>query len=234
MSILNFRNTQQQITRREAIWGIGSTCLVLISAADFSVGQTKVTIAVDLPIDRTRVGVLALRNSSGKIIAGPWRVLGKADGQTASAKNNPTRSRVLPYGDTPNGRYNVTGAFKVGDGTTYPKKSYGIHGALRLEPVDGEAKQAKDIGKRTGLLIHSGDVGVQNRLRPTNGCLRLSNDDMKALLDELKLLAVFQGEVKAACTVTSVAVQVSDHSAAPDEGYDEGDPPPTSSAPKIP
>lgn len=225
---------ESQITRRQALFGIASACLVFFSSAEFTSGQTNVTIAVDLPSDRTRAGLLALRDSNGKLLAGPWRVLGKADGQTAKANNNPNRSRVLPYGDTPTGRYNVTGAFKVGDGTTYSKKSYGIHGALRLDPVSGEAKQAKDIGHRTGLLIHSGDLGTQNRLRPTNGCLRLSNDDMKALLDELVLVAVFQGEVKAACAVTSVAVQASDPSAAPDEGYDEGDPPPTSAAPKIP
>ncbi len=222
-----------QITRR-LLLAMGSAWLVLGSSPKLIFAQTQITIAVDLPSDRTRAGLLALRDSSGKVIAGPWRALGKADGKTAKTKNNPARSRVLPYGDTPTGGYKVTGAFKVGDGTSYAKKSYGIHGALRLDPVDGEAKQAMEIGQRTGLLIHSGDLGTQKRLRPTNGCLRLSNDDMKALLDELVLVAVFKGEVKAACSVTSVAVQVSDPSAAPDEGYDEGDPPPLSAAPKIP
>jgi L,D-transpeptidase catalytic domain len=233
MNPLAQRLSIRQIPRRNALVAIGSACFALISSTNLTLAQTDVTIAVDLPDDRTRTGLLALKDRNGRVIAGPFRVLGKADGRTARAHNNSTRSRILPFGDTPGGGYRVTGAFKVGDGTDYAKKSYGIHGALRLDPVDGEAKQAKEIGGRTGLLIHSGDLGTQNRLRPTNGCLRLSNDDMKRLLDEIVVVAVIQGEVKAACAVSSVAVQVGDP-AAPDEGYDGGDPPPTSAAPKIP
>lgn len=227
------KTSTRKIPRRHALFAIGSACVVFMSSPRVAFGETDVTITVDLPEDRTRTGLLTLKDKNGKVLAGPFRVLGKADGRTAKKRNNPNRSRILQYGDTPTGGYRVTGAFKVGDGTVYAKKSYGIHGALRLDPVDGEAKQAKEIGDRTGLLIHSGDLGAQNRLRPTNGCLRLSNDDMKKLLDELVVVAVIQGEVKAACAVTSIAVDVGDP-AAPDEEYDEGDPPPTSSAPKIP
>jgi hypothetical protein len=193
-----------------------------------------ITIGVELPSDRTRAGRLSVVNRDGHRIAGPWVVLGKADGTTAARNNNNTRSTVLPYGDTPTGTYKVTGGFKVGDGTSYNKKSYGIHGALRLDPTSGDAKTAKEFG-RTGLLIHSGDPGAQGKLRPTNGCLRLSNEDMKALLEELVLVSVFQGAITATCSVTTVTVQVTDPSAAPDEGYDEGDPPPIDpAAPKIP
>jgi hypothetical protein len=220
--------------RRDLVLALVAGVLSLARLPAQAQAARKIVIAVELPSDRGRAGRLSIKNDLGQVVAGPWPVLGKADGLTAARRNNSTRSTVLPYGDTPAGTYLVTGAFKVGDGTSYKKESYGIHGALRLDPQSGDAKVAKDVGGRTGLLIHSGDLGNQGRLRPTNGCLRLSNGDMRAVLDELLLIAVVQGAISATCSVTSVGVTVSDPASAPDVGYDEGDPPPTQAAPAIP
>jgi hypothetical protein len=173
-----------KLSRREMLCrSLAGISLATLTPRTLRAGAADITISVELPVDRTKAGRLSLLDQNGKRIAGPWRVLGKADGLTAVRKGNPQRNPLTQYGDTPTGTYKVTGAFKVGDGTAYNKKSYGIH-ALRLDPTGGDAKQAKDLFGRTGLLIHSGDLGATGKLRPTNGCLRMSNDDIKALLDE--------------------------------------------------
>lgn len=180
-------------------------------------------LLIELPPDRGKSGRLWLLDRRGVRLAGPFEALGKADGQTATARKNPGRSTLLPYGDTPTGGYQITEIIKVGDGTHYAARSYGTHGALRLSPVSGDAKTANDVGGRTGLLIHGGAPGPQGRLRPTNGCIRLSNTDMKRLLDELFLLEITQA-LPSACEVNTVGVAVRESAA--DEGYDERDPPP--------
>lgn len=73
-----------QIPRRHALLAIGSACVGLISSTRSTFGQTDVTITVDLPNDRTRTGLLTLKDRNGKVIAGPFRVLGKADGPSST------------------------------------------------------------------------------------------------------------------------------------------------------
>jgi hypothetical protein len=211
-----------------------STAAAALQRSGYSAVAASITLKVELPKDRKRVGRLWVLNESGKVEGGPWPVLGKADGETAKRKKNPNRAPLAQYGDTPTGAYSIVGGIRVGDGTSFSKKSYGVYGALRLAPTGGDAKLAKEIGGRTGLLIHGGDLGANNRLRPTNGCMRLSNTDMKALLDTLVATAVINGVITARCNAAEVAVEVTDPTAAPDEGYEEGDPPPTASAPALP
>lgn len=180
-------------------------------------------IVVRLPDDRFKEGMLELLNSAGQTVATPLPALGRADGDTAKKKKNPQRSPIFPYGDTPKGHYKVVSIFRTGDGTSYPAKNYGENGAIRLQPVEGEAKLAADVG-RTGLLIHGGEPGAGGKLRPTNGCVRLSNADMKALIGEIIFLMATEGGPDR-CDVDvrkGFTVEIS----APDEGYDEGDPPP--------
>src|ERR1051326_3681723 len=85
-----------QIPRRHALLAIGSACLGLIWSTKPASAQTDVTIAVELPNDRTRTGLLALKDKNGKLIAGPFRVLGKGDGRAARDNHNPTRNHILP------------------------------------------------------------------------------------------------------------------------------------------
>lgn len=184
-------------------------------------------IKVELPPDRARCGRLTLLDARGRIAAGPFRACGVADQLTAAAHGNPTRSPLGLYGDTPTGGYRVVHVFKVGDGTSYRAPSYGDYAAIRLEPVSDDAKVAATVG-RTGLLIHGGASGKNGRLRPTNGCIRLSNADIRVLVDQLFVLAVTQGPPEACTVAVSPSVEVSEPDAS--TRYDEGDPPPGNGA----
>jgi hypothetical protein len=62
------------------------------------------------------------------------------------------------------------------------KSSYGQWGAVRLKAVAGQALLAEEIFQRRGLLIHGGSPGRFDGYKPTLGCLRLHDDDMKELV----------------------------------------------------
>lgn len=180
-------------------------------------------IVISLPADRTQPGTLRLRNNAGRTVAGPFAAFGKADGRTAARKGNPGRSPILPFGDTPHGVYEAVDTIATGDGTNHNEHSYGPHGAIRLRPRSGEAKLASDAG-RTGLLIHGGAPSTNGGLRPTNGCIRLSNDDMNALLNAMTTLGLSEGppdRCEIEDKIEAIVVVLG-----PDDGYDEGDPPP--------
>ena len=134
---------------------------------------------VVLPKNRVNPGTLELRDGD-TVVAGPFPVLGKADNQAAAQKGNPTRNPEREDGDTPLGEYGITEVVPTG-GPAMPAHSYGPNGALRLNPVAGQALIAKRNG-RTGLLIHGGDPRPSDGgLRPTHGCLRVSDPNMAVL-----------------------------------------------------
>lgn len=134
-------------------------------------------LLVELAKDRTRVGRLTLVDWRGEVIAGPFPALAKADKQSAIRNGNPKRNPIKPFGDTPTGLYELSITHPL-----TPPRSYGIHAAFRMNPVSGQALQAK-INGRSGLLIHGGTSGAGGRLRPTHGCIRLFDEDIKILLD---------------------------------------------------
>jgi hypothetical protein len=145
-------------------------------------------IVVELPADRRYLGTLTLKDDQGNVVAGPFEAFGKAHNITAINHANAARDPLQPYGDTPEGPYEVTSAVATGGGTHFSAHSYGSSGALALRPVGGAALTAAANG-RTGLMIHGGDLGAGGRLRPTNGCIRLSDADMAALLSGLDSFA---------------------------------------------
>lgn len=181
------------------------------------------TISVELPNDRSRLGTLSLLADDGTIVAGPFPAYGKADRGTATGHGNANGSSLLPYGDTPAGNYNVSGLEATGDGTTRSQHSYGPNGAIRLNPVSGDALTASTLGRQY-LLIHGGDPNPAGGLRPTNGCIRLADVDMLALLNAIAVEEQLTGVPPDSCSVQSTAVSVV--SGGLDDGYDEGDPPP--------
>jgi lipoprotein-anchoring transpeptidase ErfK/SrfK len=63
-------------------------------------------------------------------------------------------------------------------------KKFGPNPFIVLDPTSGPALRAKQNG-RHGLLIHGGDLNAQGKLRPTFGCVRVFNKDMKDLLKKL-------------------------------------------------
>lgn len=131
--------------------------------------------------DRTRPGTLTvMAERTGRAALGPFDCLGKADSAQARSHGNPERNPEYPYGDTPLGEWLVTDVVPTGTpGLT--ARSYGPFGALNLEPVAGQCVRAYANG-RHGIWIHAGDPSAAGRLRPTYGCVRLSNEDMQRLV----------------------------------------------------
>jgi hypothetical protein len=148
-------------------------------------------IIVELPENRAQAGSILLIDRDQKIVAGPFLALGLANRETAKSQGNPTANRLKPYGDTPYGTYAVIDIVPTGKGSDFVGKNYGNHGAIRLKPVDGEAALAARAG-RTGLLIHGGVSALHGRLRPTSGSIRISEGDMRKLLEGIALLTLYE------------------------------------------
>jgi len=180
-------------------------------------------IIIELAADRTLLGTLRLMDDGGRIFAGPFKALGRSDRKTAAAKRNPTADRLKPYGDTPCGVFDLIDIVHTAEDTKIDFSKYGKHGAIRLRPVDGAAARAEQFG-RTGLMIHGGEASPSGALRPTNGCIRLSDDDMRLLLEAIARLTISEGP-PLTCMINETAT-VSDLTAAADAGYDGADPPP--------
>lgn len=131
-------------------------------------------ITISLPSNRQKYGTLTCGDFKAACCA-------QSDLMAAIKAGNPSRDALKPYGNTPLGRYRGTlGA------VLQPERSYGPHRVIELQPLDGDALTAAKHG-RDGLLIHGGDLAPDGiNLRPTHGCVRLSNRDQKLLLDILE------------------------------------------------
>ena len=137
-------------------------------------------VSVTLPYDRSTPGRLTLRaEEGGNVLTCP--ALGKADNAGAAAHGNPTRDPTRPYGDCPIGTYDVTGWAPTDRSNTEEVDRFGPHGKLVLDPTGGPALEAKRNG-RYGLLIHGGRLNMSQRLRPTYGCLRVSDAAMAEIV----------------------------------------------------
>lgn len=133
---------------------------------------------IELPKDRMRIGVLRFFDDSMGM-CGAWPCLGKSSNAEAAANDNPQRLSTLRNGDTPTGTYQLLAVRSEG---TAPGAihSYGPNPVIALNPTSGDALTAK-INGREGFLIHGGDLSITGALRPTFGCVRVSNPDMAAL-----------------------------------------------------
>jgi hypothetical protein len=60
----------------------------------------------------------------------------------------------------------------------------GPYNRIELIPIGGEALTAAENG-RDSLQIHGGHLNAQGNMRPTNGCLRVGNEDMPIILDAI-------------------------------------------------
>jgi hypothetical protein len=93
-----------------------------------------------------------------------------------------------------------------------------------MTPTGGEAQAAANNG-RTGLQIHGGFLNPNGTYRPTNGCIRLSDQDMATLLQAV----ISAGSPPNRCEMVPTTIEVM-LLAGPDTGEDEGDPPATNTA----
>lgn len=85
-------------------------------------------------------------------------------------------------GDTPTGSYDGT-LIDPSDEADYG--SYGPYNRIYLEPTGGHALEAAEAG-RSGFMIHGGTAatsGTWAPLRPTHGCIRVSNTDQLKITD---------------------------------------------------
>lgn len=165
-------------------------------------------IDVFLPQERSYYGILTLQ------VRGSWNWLevlrvycyAMADKSGAVAHGNPQRDPAKPFGDTPTGWYNGTIARfapgQIKDPETLRSKGPYGYVALTATPNQlpgralGKAWEAQ-LNGRYGILIHSGDLSPHGFLRPTYGCIRLGNEDLKTLLSmipNLKTITVIVNE----------------------------------------
>lgn len=206
-----------RIDRRRLVWLLGSIVPWRFALA----AEPKLQIRIELPSDRDNTGTLILKNAAGATTAGPFRAYGRADRSAAEQHGNDKRDALLPFGDTPTGTYSIPRAFATGQGTNYPSHSYGPNGALVLRPTGGQALTAAGKG-RIGLLIHGGDPGRNGRLRATNGCIRLSDTDMTALM--AAVAAAGDNPDSYRCDIVQIDASIGPQG--DPVGEDVGDPPP--------
>ena len=140
------------------------------------------TLIIRLPEDRNRCGVLYVRDPGGAVLAGPFPALGRAADVLAARAGNPQRLRTRPGGDTPLGRFRLKG-FQA----SHPSHvhSFGPYGRILLTPVSGEAALAEAAG-RLELALIGGRLGPFDRLRATDGAVRLHDQSMWSLQQALR------------------------------------------------
>jgi hypothetical protein len=137
-------------------------------------------IQIALSKDRSILGNLQVFDDAGVVVLGPVDCLGQADQGDAHAHNNPTRDTTRQYGNTPTGGYAIAQLVTHSGGET-DLHTYGSYPSILLDPLSGDALKAKQNG-RSGLMIHGGAPGLNGRLRPTHGCVRLSESDQRDLV----------------------------------------------------
>lgn len=161
----------------------------------------SVSLNILLPKNRDHSGWLRVEVDG--VTSAEMRVLGRGSATVGGKPTgNPTRNPFVKDGDTPTGQYVAEGIRSTGD---RDQRSYGPWGAVVLNAVSGPARLAQAMG-RTGLLIHGGAPGRFDGLRPTLGCLRLANEDMKRLTDAI--FAAGQQSVSQRCEAIAVRVNV--------------------------
>ncbi len=174
-----------------------------------------ITVKVVLPANRNNLGTIELVDSlTGVTTWGPRYCYGRADRGTAAAHGNPTADPQRKYGHTPTGTYNITGLRPVAPAEAV---KFGAQSALRIDGVLGEAMVRRANGT-TDLLIHGGRPTMgANLLRPTNGCLRLLDLDMQALLAAISAAgAAFPISMTVTAGPPGTVV-----AGGPDDGYDD-------------
>lgn len=131
-------------------------------------------IDVVLPVDRDYKGTLTLYDASGTVCM-TAECLGRS-GSNADPS--------IYYGNTPTG---YCEAWLGGPETESNHGSYGPYKYIILNPIFGDMK---DYTNRGGFLIHGGSPETNTSLdryplRPTNGCIRVSNANQLLLENKI-------------------------------------------------
>jgi GH24 family phage-related lysozyme (muramidase) len=177
------------------------------------------TLRIRLPQDRRFCGVLNCHAPTGEVVLGPIPVAGKAGEQLARSNYNPTRTPLLPYGDTPAGSYRFSRLLSMRSGTELDVARYGRFGIVVFDPCTGDAALAEAAG-RFELWLHGGSL-TEGRLSSTAGSLRLFDDDQR------QLMRVLGASAGAACVISIDPAIAGDYGAVSDETRSDYFDPPT-------
>lgn len=157
----------------------------------------KYRIYAEFPTRRDKKGKLKLTDSTGTLKWGPVDALGRGSDKPENDNNH--TNWMKKFADVPTGEYETT----IVDAK--PGSSYGLHRRIWLNPaLNGNAKTAEDAG-RDQIMIHGGDLAEDTSLpwyplRPTCGCIRLSDSDQKQLIEAIEGF----GSEKGIITITNV------------------------------
>lgn len=161
-------------------------------------------IAIIFPKDRHYVGQLFVYDEELACF-GPCGADGKADDAAAAAHGNPERNPESAFGDTPCGEFiGVPGYEEDSDAN---RRSFGEPDTtgkipvIRLEPLAGDwqawrRQLSEGLGVQMGLAIHAGPTNSSGFLRPTHGCCRVYQGDMKAILAQVAGLPSFRVSIQ--------------------------------------
>jgi len=185
-------------------------------------------LIVSLPTNREFEGSLTLEEENGRVLAGPFPVCGLADRAAAGRHGNPSGHALLPFGDTPLGRYRVAGIQATGPRTSLPAEQFGPHGVIVLTPTAGDAALA-DANGRFCIVIQGGTLAQGRRLRPTNGALRLTDKDQRTLVRTLR-----RSRRPCVCECVTAAQSASVRTVAQAVPYESVDPPVSVAAVTLP
>lgn len=141
-------------------------------------------LEIILPEKRTLCGCLTLKSPTGAVEVGPVPVAGKVGDRLARERHNPTRTPLLPYGDTPTGSYRLSRLLSMRDAAERDVAKYGRFGVAVFDPCDGDAALAEAAG-RFELWLHGGVPILSKRLLSTAGSLRLFDEDHLLLMRAL-------------------------------------------------
>lgn len=136
-------------------------------------------IMATFPTNRDNKGTLKAYNASGALIFGPVSALGRGSNHTANGYDH-TNWR-LKNADVPTGVYNTV---VHSAGAT---ASFGPHQRVWFNSaVSGNALIAQNNG-RDEIMVHGGNPETNISatwypLRPTYGCIRLTDNDQESLM----------------------------------------------------
>jgi hypothetical protein len=130
-------------------------------------------IEIDLPENRDYKGTLTMYHNGNTVHT--CDCLGRGTNCAANDYDHTKWWIIDGYGDTPTGSYN--GTWKSPSSDT---GSYGPYGRVNLVAIGGHALECG----REDIQIHGGDPatsGTWKPLKPTYGCIRVSNDDQEII-----------------------------------------------------
>lgn len=140
---------------------------------------------------------------------GPAECLGLTDDAFAKAHGNASHDPLVPFGDVPFGWYRCRPSCVPTSRTKALRAEYGPAGWFVLEPISGDALQARERGAY-GFTLLGGELTTTGRLRPSLCSLRVRDVDMIQLRH---FVTEYRGVTEIVCAVGREDVSADDFAA---------------------